>query len=81
MKVIYKPFGIALGLIAGMLGKRAFDVVWKHVDEEKPPKSREALLLIEEAQKMNPPLRPDLFGNRLAQRKAAIQPATSQPVQ
>jgi hypothetical protein len=39
MKLVYKPFGIVLGLIAGILGKRAFNVVWKHVDEEKPPKA------------------------------------------
>jgi xanthosine utilization system XapX-like protein len=39
MKVVYKPFGILLGIIGGLLGKRAFNAVWKHVDEERPPKA------------------------------------------
>ncbi|HZO36133.1 MAG TPA: DUF4235 domain-containing protein [Solirubrobacteraceae bacterium] len=39
MKVIYKPIGVVLGLIGGILGKRAFNAVWKRVDEEKPPKA------------------------------------------
>ena len=39
MKVIYKPIGIVLGIVGGMISKRAFDAVWKHVDEEKPPKA------------------------------------------
>ena len=39
MKVIYKPIGIVLGLIGGILGKRAFNAVWTRVDEEKPPKA------------------------------------------
>jgi hypothetical protein len=39
MKVIYKPFGVILGVIAGILGRRAFDAIWKRVDEEKPPKA------------------------------------------
>jgi xanthosine utilization system XapX-like protein len=39
MKVIYKPIGVVLGLIGGLLGKRVFDAVWKRVDEEKPPKA------------------------------------------
>lgn len=39
MKLIYKPFGIVLGMLGAMLGKRAFDAVWKRVDDEKPPKA------------------------------------------
>jgi hypothetical protein len=38
MGVIYKPFGLALGLLAGLLGKKLFDFVWEKVDEEEPPK-------------------------------------------
>ena len=38
MKLIFAPFGIVLGLIAGLLGKKVFEQVWGLVDEEEPPK-------------------------------------------
>lgn len=38
MKLIYKPFGIVLGLIAGFMGKKVFDLVWGLFDGEEPPK-------------------------------------------
>jgi len=38
MAVIYKPFGIVLGLLAGLLGKRIFNFVWTKIDDEDPPK-------------------------------------------
>ena len=37
MKLLYKPFGILLGILAGLLGKKAFDVVWTKIDDEEPP--------------------------------------------
>jgi Protein of unknown function (DUF4235) len=37
MGLIYKPFGILLGLLAAMLGKRLFTVVWEKIDDEEPP--------------------------------------------
>jgi hypothetical protein len=37
MKLIYKPFGIVVGIIAGLLGKKAFEFVWTKVDDEEPP--------------------------------------------
>jgi len=39
MGVIYKPFGIVLGILGGLLGKRVFDFVWAKLDEEDPPKA------------------------------------------
>jgi hypothetical protein len=39
MSLIYKPIGIFLGLAAGLLGKRVFNVVWSKIDEEDPPKA------------------------------------------
>jgi hypothetical protein len=39
MGVIYKPFGIMLGIVAGLLGKRVFNFVWTKIDEEDPPKA------------------------------------------
>jgi uncharacterized protein DUF4235 len=38
MKLLYKPFGIILGLIAGMAGRKAFDAIWTKIDDEDPPK-------------------------------------------
>ena len=39
MGLIYKPFGIVLGILAGLLGKRVFDFVWEKVDDEEPPEA------------------------------------------
>ena len=38
MKVLYKPFGLILGIFAGLLGRRLFDYAWTKVDDEEPPK-------------------------------------------
>lgn len=36
-KVLFIPFSIAGGLIAGFLSKKVFDVAWGLVDKEEPP--------------------------------------------
>jgi hypothetical protein len=36
--ILYKPFGIIAGILAGVLSKRIFAFIWGHVDEEEPPK-------------------------------------------
>jgi hypothetical protein len=38
MKLIYKPVGITLGILAGLLGKRLFNFAWSRIDDEDPPK-------------------------------------------
>jgi hypothetical protein len=38
MKLIYKPFAVALGLLAGFLGRKLFDQLWGLVDDQEPPK-------------------------------------------
>jgi hypothetical protein len=38
MGLLYKPIGIVLGIVAGLLGKRVFDFVWTKIDDEDPPK-------------------------------------------
>lgn len=38
MKVVFTPFSIVLGLIAGMVGKKIFEKVWSVVDDEEPPR-------------------------------------------
>jgi hypothetical protein len=38
MKLIYKPFGIVLGILAGFLGKKMFEQLWGVIDDREPPK-------------------------------------------
>ena len=38
MKLLYKPFGIVIGLIAGFLARQVFNQVWGHIDDREPPK-------------------------------------------
>ncbi|QEC47494.1 DUF4235 domain-containing protein [Baekduia soli] len=38
MKLVYKPIGIVLGILAGLVSKKLFNVVWGIFDEEEPPK-------------------------------------------
>jgi hypothetical protein len=38
MKLIYKPFGILFGILAGFLSKKLFEVAWGVFDKEEPPK-------------------------------------------
>ena len=37
MKLIYKPFGLIAGLIAGFLSTKIFDFVWARFDDQEPP--------------------------------------------
>lgn len=39
MKLIYKPFGIVFGILAGFLSKKLFNVIWGLFDKEEPPKA------------------------------------------
>jgi hypothetical protein len=36
-KILFIPFGIVAGLIAGFVGRFAFDKLWSAIDEEEPP--------------------------------------------
>jgi hypothetical protein len=38
VKLIYKPIGIVLGILAGLLGRRIFTFAWSRIDDEDPPK-------------------------------------------
>jgi len=44
VKFIYKPFALIVGLLAGMLGKKAFEKAWGAVSDEDPadPDDRDA---------------------------------------
>jgi len=37
MKFLFAPIGIGAGLLAGMLGKKAFERLWAVIDDEDPP--------------------------------------------
>jgi hypothetical protein len=39
MKLIYKPFGIVVGIVAGLLARRLFTLVWSKIDDEEPPEA------------------------------------------
>ena len=39
MKLLYKPFGIIFGVLAGLLSKKLFEAVWGIFDKEEPPKA------------------------------------------
>jgi hypothetical protein len=38
MKLIYKPFGIVVGLLSGLVAKKIFGAIWGIFDQEEPPK-------------------------------------------
>jgi hypothetical protein len=38
MKLLYKPFGINVVILAGILSKKGFEAVWGVFDKEAPPK-------------------------------------------
>jgi len=37
MKLLFIPFSVAGGLVAGFLGKKIFEQVWGLIDEQEPP--------------------------------------------
>ena len=40
MKLLYKPFGIIAGIVAGILARKIFTFVWSKIDDEEPPESK-----------------------------------------
>ena len=38
LKIIYRPVGIVLGILGGLLSKRIFDFAWSRIDDEEAPK-------------------------------------------
>jgi Protein of unknown function (DUF4235) len=39
MRLLYKPFGIVFGIVAGLLSKKLFERVWQLIDDEEPPEA------------------------------------------
>ena len=40
MSLTFKPIGILSGLLAGLIGKRIFDLIWGVVDKEDAPEPK-----------------------------------------
>jgi hypothetical protein len=40
MKLLFLPFSILAGMIAGFLSKKVFEAVWGAIDDEEPPDSQ-----------------------------------------
>jgi hypothetical protein len=38
VKLIYKPFGIVIGILSGLVAKKLFEALWGVFDKEEPPK-------------------------------------------
>ena len=38
-KVIYVPISVGGGLLAGVIGKKLFSVIWGVIDDQEPPKA------------------------------------------
>jgi hypothetical protein len=36
-RILFAPFSIAAGILAGVLGKRLFELVWGRIDDDEPP--------------------------------------------
>ncbi|MDQ3934128.1 MAG: DUF4235 domain-containing protein [Actinomycetota bacterium] len=39
MKLLFIPFSVFSGLLAGFVGKKLFEQLWSVVDDEEPPES------------------------------------------
>lgn len=40
MKLVFTPIGIGLGLLAGQVSKKIFDVIWGLFDDEEAPRPK-----------------------------------------
>ena len=38
VKLIYKPFGLVMGILSGLVARKLFGVIWGIFDKEEPPK-------------------------------------------
>ncbi len=37
MKLVYKPFGLLVGIAGGILARRLFAAIWDRIDDAEPP--------------------------------------------
>jgi len=43
-KLAFLPFSIGSGLLAGVIAKKLFEVIWGLIDEEEPPQAHHRLI-------------------------------------
>jgi len=46
MSVAFKPIGIVSGLLARLLGKQLFELVWRLLDDQPPPEPKHRRLAL-----------------------------------
>ena len=39
MKLLYKPVGLVMGLLAGLIGRQLFNFIWGRLDKQEPPEA------------------------------------------
>jgi hypothetical protein len=39
MGLIYKPIGILIGILGGIVGRKVFDLAWTKISDEEPPEA------------------------------------------
>ena len=39
-KLLFTPFSIAAGLLAGFVGRKLFEQIWGMIDKEEPPEAK-----------------------------------------
>lgn len=39
MRLIYKPFGLLVGMLGGLVARRLFTALWGAIDDEEPPEA------------------------------------------
>jgi hypothetical protein len=40
-KLFFMPFSIATGLLAGLISKKAFELIWRRIDSREPPQPKD----------------------------------------
>ncbi|HEY4996396.1 MAG TPA: DUF4235 domain-containing protein, partial [Solirubrobacteraceae bacterium] len=45
-KLLFLPISITSGILAGLLGRKAFEAIWSAVDDQEPPKAEHRRIAI-----------------------------------
>ena len=85
-RILFTPFGIAAGLLAGFLGKFAFDRVWALIDDQEPPEPEHREIVRQLHQELTtcydlPALEQDVLASQSRRRLVAeaLQRGTTRP--
>jgi Protein of unknown function (DUF4235) len=46
VKLLFIPFSVMGGLLAGAVGKKLFDVIWGAIDDQEPPESEHRFISV-----------------------------------